>query len=167
MPHGGTGQPKGASHHVFCFVHLSFTLDLGDFGQSRTEQPDQGGRCALYCTSKTRRHPVLCKGFGGHEQLHKAEPGQIWGDPCTLQSQRGATDPPTSASCCSHLQRPWSTQATSFTSPGFQVNRAGQFGPGAFITNLFSFPPVTCNRENPVHRQGKEIQHLFDFLLYS
>lgn len=156
---GGTEQLQHSSQKIFCFVHLNFALGLVDFCQrlcpprscqtkeETDHRPEAQGRiCVPCCTAKKQEAP------GGSLSSTRAWAGpkagqspphqpccavQSSGALCTLQSQLGVTEPSASVLCCSHPQKLWSTQASTSTS-GFQIARAGQFGPGAFITNLFS-----------------------------
>lgn len=120
-----------------------------------TDQQHRGRRWAPCCTAKkaggTRRQLdlccplqlVLCRYEGWTKPPHQTCCAvQSSGALCTLQSQLGATEPPSSALCCSQ-----STEASTPTSSGFQIARAGQFGPGAFITNLFSFFQSPATKE--------------------
>lgn len=117
----------------------------------------------------TRRQLVLCKGLDEGMKAGQRPPHQTCcavqssGALCTLQSQLGATEPPASALCCSHPQQPWSTQARTSTSPGFQIARAGHFGPRAFITNLFSFlqSPATKETRHTDSRRRCSISLIF------
>lgn len=114
--------------------------------------------CSMLYSQKpggTRKQPVLRKGFSGDQWLDKTihtKPAV----PCrarVLPAHCRATNlrltlllPAAAVVHTSHILH----------ISCFQINRAGQFGPGAFITNLFSFPQSPATKKTRHTDSGRK-----------